>query len=56
MVRIVANKNIKQLEKLIMSGNARELEISDIEEALLQAVLAGASEAIPLLVMAGARK
>ena len=56
MVRVVARNNVKLLEKVIMSGNARELEVSDIEEALLQAVLAGASDAIPLLVMAGARK
>lgn len=40
----------------MISGNARDLEVSDIEEALLQAVLAGTSDAIPLLVMAGARK
>lgn len=55
IVHLIENNNVKQLEKVI-AGNARGLESRDIEEALLQAVMVGASDAIPLLVMAGARK
>lgn len=51
----MATNNVKGTEKLLLFSNGR-LEKRDIEEALLQAVLVGASDTIAPLVMAGARK
>lgn len=50
-------KNVKALDKLLLfTSNNKTFELRDIEEALLQAVLVGANDAIASLITAGARR
>ena len=50
--------DIKMLEKhlIYFSANSMKLNTVDIEEALLQAILSGADDAIAPLILAGARR
>lgn len=55
----LARKNdVKQLEKHLLNfaGSSKRIITVDIEEALLQAILAGADDAIAPLILAGARR